>query len=218
MDMKTTFLHGILQEEVYIKQPQGFEVEDKKTHVFMLKKVSYGLKQAPKSWYNLIDSYLVNFGFTRSNSDPNIYFKVFQGMPLILVLYVENLFLTGSESSMIECKMELASKFKMKDLGFMHYFLGLKVWQRLNEIFISQGKYVLKLLERFGMIECKSLPRPMEMSFKKLCEQATTCDLENPSKYRKLIGVMIFLVNTHLYICYAVNTLSQFMTEPLHAH
>jgi len=72
-------------------------------------------------------------------------------MPLILVLYVDNLFLIGNEPLVIECKRELASQFRMKDLGFMHYFLGLEVWKRPSDIFLSQGKYVVKMLERFGM-------------------------------------------------------------------
>lgn len=114
-----------------------------------MKKALYGLKQAPRAWYANIDSYLVKLGFTRSNVNPNIYFKVVQGMPLILVLYVDDLFLTGSEPLMIECKRDLASKFEMKDLGLMHYFIGSEVWQRPSEIFLSQGKYVVKLLEIF---------------------------------------------------------------------
>ena len=85
---------------------------------------------------------------------------------------------------MIKCKRELASEFEMKDLGLMHYSLGLDVWQRLNEIIFSQEKYFMKFLERFGMTECKSLATPMEMNFKKLCGEVVGPDLENPSKYR----------------------------------
>ena len=218
MDVKTTFLHGMLQEEVYVEQPQGFEVEGHKTHVCRLNKALYGLKQAPRALYTHIDSYLVNLGFTRSNVDPNLYFKVVQGMSLILALYVDNLFTIGSEPLMMECKRELASEFEMKDLGLMHYFLGLEVWQRPHDIFLSQGKYALKLLERFGMTECKSLPSSMEINFKKLCGEVVGPNFVNPSKYRQLIGALMFLVNTHSYICYGINTLIKFMTKPLHAH
>ena len=176
------------------------------------------MKQAPRAWYTHIDGYLVKLGFTRSNVDPNLYFKVVQDMLLILVLYVNDLFLTGSEPLMIECKRELASEFKMKDLGLMHYFLGLEVWQRPSEIFLSLGQYVVKLLERFGMIEFKSLPMPMEINFMKLCGEFVEHDLATPSEYRQLIGALMFLVNTRPDICYAMNTLSQFMIEPLYAH
>ena len=97
MDVKTAFLHGAIKEEVYVEQPLGFEVQDQDTHVCRLKKALYGLKKAPKAWYKRIDSYLRKLGFTRSNDDPNLYFKVDREKPLILVLYVDDLFLTGAD-------------------------------------------------------------------------------------------------------------------------
>jgi hypothetical protein len=128
MYVKTTFLNGVI-EEVYIEQPQGFEVEDKKTHVCRLKKALYGLKQAPRAWYGRIDSFLTSLGFTKSKVKSNLYFKVLNDEHVILLLYVDNLFLIGEEKIIIDCKKNLAAKFEMKDLGLMHYFLGLKVWQ-----------------------------------------------------------------------------------------
>jgi len=103
------------------------KVKDQKTNGCTLKAL-YGLKQAPEPWYACIDSYQVKLKFTRSSADPNLYFKVIQGLPLTLVLYVGDLFLTSNETLMIKCKRELASKFEMKDLTMMHYFLGLKIW------------------------------------------------------------------------------------------
>ena len=100
----------------------------------------YGLKQAPKAWYSKSDGYLMSLGFTKNDVDPNLYYKVVDGDPFILVLYVDDLFLTRSKRLIVECERELASKFEMKDLGLMHYFLGLEVWQRSNEIFLCQGK------------------------------------------------------------------------------
>jgi hypothetical protein len=85
MDVKTAFLHGSLKEEVYVEQPEGFEVQDRQTHVCRLKKALYGLKQAPRAWYERIDSYLMKLGFTRSEVDPEPYFKVENDRPLILV-------------------------------------------------------------------------------------------------------------------------------------
>jgi len=77
----------------------------------------------------------------------------------------------GSECLMIECKMELAFEFEMKDLGLIHYFLGLEVWQSIGDIFLSQGKYVMKLLDIFVLKECKSFPAVMEMNFKNICRE-----------------------------------------------
>ena len=97
MDVKTTFLNGLIEEEVYIKQPHGFEVEDNVTHVCKLKKYLYGLKQAPKSWHGRIYSFLTSLGFTKSKFDPNLYMNIMDDEPVILLLYVDDLFLTGNE-------------------------------------------------------------------------------------------------------------------------
>jgi len=102
-------------------------------------------------------------------------------MPLILVLYVDDVFLIGGEPLMLECKRELASEFEMKDLKLMHYFLGLEESLRPSEVFLSQGKYVVTLLEIFGMVECKSMATQMDMNFKKLCGEVVETDFLNPS-------------------------------------
>jgi hypothetical protein len=109
MDVKTAFLNGIIKEEVYIEQPQGFEVQDKKSHVCKLKKALYGLNQAPRAWYGRIDSFLMSLGFTKSKGDSNQYFKVMNDESLILLLYVDDLLLTGEENLITKCKKRLAS-------------------------------------------------------------------------------------------------------------
>jgi hypothetical protein len=129
MDVKTAFLNDVIEEEVCIEQPQGFEVEDMKSHVCKLKKALYGLKQAPRAWYGRIDSFLTSLGFTKSKEDSNLYFKIMNNEPVILLLYVDDLFLTGEEKLITECKKRLASEFEMKYLGLMNYFLGIEVWQ-----------------------------------------------------------------------------------------
>jgi hypothetical protein len=146
MDVKTTFLNGEIKGEVYVEQPQGFEVHDRETHVCRLKK-------APRAWYVRIDSFLMSLGFTKSSVDPNLYFKVVDDGPVILLLYVDDLFLTGMEKLISECKRKLAIEFEMKDLGMMHYFLGFEVRQRQDEIFLNQGKYAVEVLKRFGMLD-----------------------------------------------------------------
>ena len=146
MDVKTAFLNGVIEEEVYIEQLKGFAVHGSDNHVCRLKKALYGLKQAPRAWYSRIDSYLQRLGFTKSEADSNLYFKVVGNLPLILVLYVDDLFLTGDEHQIARCKREITSEFEMKDLGLMHYFLGLEVWQRSDKIFLCQGKYIVDVL------------------------------------------------------------------------
>ena len=129
MDVKTTFLNGVIEEEVYIEQLESFETHEKKSDVCRLKKAFYELKQAPRAWYGQIDGYLQKMGFIKSDADPNLYYLVVENEPLILVLYVDDLFLTRSSILVKDCKKNLAKEFDMKDLGQMHYFLGLEVWQ-----------------------------------------------------------------------------------------
>jgi hypothetical protein len=218
MDVKTTFLNGVIEEEVYIEQPQGFEVEDRRSHVCRLKKSLYGLKQAPRAWYVHIDSFLTSLGFTKSKADSNIYFKIMDNEPVILLLYVDDLFLTREEKLIAECKKKkrLASEFEMKYLGLMHYFLGLEVWKSPERIFLNQGKYTVEILKRFDMLECKSMNTPMEMKLKLLVD--TSSDLIDATLYRQIIGSLMYLTNTRPDICFAVNTLSQFLVEPRRVH
>jgi hypothetical protein len=153
MDVKTSFLNDVIEEEVYIEKPQGFQVEDKKSHVCRLKKSLYRLKKAPRAWYGRIDSFLTSLGFTKTKEDSNLYFKIMNNELVILLLYVDDLFLTGEEKLITECKNRLALEFEMKDLGIMRYFLGLEVWQSPERIFLNQGKYTVEILKRFDMLE-----------------------------------------------------------------
>jgi hypothetical protein len=136
--------------------------------------------------------------------------------PVILLLYVDNLFLTGEEKIIVECKQRLAAKFKMKNLSLMHYFLGLEVWQSPGRIFLNQGKYTVEILKRFDMLECKSMNTPMEAKLKLLVD--TSSDLIDATLYRQIIGSPMYLTNTRPDICFAVNTVSQFLVEPRCVH
>jgi hypothetical protein len=108
MDVKIAFLNGLIEEEVYIEKPLGFEVHGRESHVYRLKKAFYGLKQAPRSWYSRIDAYLQQLGFEKSEAYPNLYFIVVGEDPLILLLYVDDLFITGAERLINSCKESLA--------------------------------------------------------------------------------------------------------------
>jgi hypothetical protein len=216
MDVKTTFLNDVIEEEeVYIEQPQGFEVHERKNHVCRLK-VLYGLMQTPRAWYLRIDGYLQILGFKKSDTDPNLYLLQVAKDPLILVLYVDDLFLTRDENLITRCKRELASELKMKDIGLMHYFLGLEVWKQLGEIFLRHGKYAIEILKIFGMMECKSMTTPMTTNLNTL--GASDFDLVDLTMYKNLIGSLMYLVNTRPDIYFSVNTLSQFLVELRHVH
>jgi hypothetical protein len=107
----------------------GFEVHERESHVCILKKALYGLKEAPRAWYSRIDAYLQQLGFEKSEADPNLYYIVVGEDPLILLLYVDDVFITGAKRLINSCKESLASEFEMTDIGLIHYFLRLEVWK-----------------------------------------------------------------------------------------
>eukprot|EP00253_Pinus_taeda_P025703 PITA_25703 len=145
-------------------------------------------------------------GFIKSDTDPNLYYLAMENEPLIPILYVDGLFLIGSSKLIKDCKENLATEFDMKDLGRMHYFLGLEVWQQKGEIFLGQGRYTTKILKRFRMQDCRPMATPMMTNWKKI--DAYEGREVDPSLYKKLIGSMMYLVNTRPNIYYVVNTLS----------
>ena len=150
MDVKTTFLNGVVEEEVYVEKPLGFETHDRDSHVCRLKKLVYGLKQEPKTWYGRVDRFLSSLDFTKSKADSNLYYKVEDANPGILLLYVDDLFVTRMDGLIADMKSKLAVKFKMKEFGMMHYFLGMEVWKNADGISLGQGKYAVEILKRFG--------------------------------------------------------------------
>ena len=113
---------------MYIEQLEGFETFDRELHVCRLKRALYGMKQGPCAWYPKIDSYLTGLGFTKSEADATLHHIVVEGKLLIIVLYVDDLILTGDEKLIKSYKEDLAREFEMKDMGLMHYFLGMEVW------------------------------------------------------------------------------------------
>jgi hypothetical protein len=143
-----------------------------------------------------------------------MYFKVRGNQHVILILYLYDIFIIRDEGLIAWCKREITSEFKIKDLGLMHYFLGLEVWQRQGDIFMAQGKYTMDVLKRFCMMDCKSVSTSMITNLSKLHDSDTGLDLVDPTMYRQLIGSLMYMIHTRPDICYAVITMSQFMTEP----
>ena len=138
-----------------------------------MKKALYGLNEDPRAWYGRIYSFLTSLDITKSKADPNIYLKVMDDEPVILLLYVDDLFLTRNEKHIKECKKKLAEEFEMKDIGLMHYFLGLEVWKKLEGIFLNQAKYTVEILKIFDMLECKFMATPMDTNLKLLVDESS---------------------------------------------
>ena len=154
MDLKTTFLHGGLEEEIYINQPELFAVKGKKELVCKFKKSLYGLKQSPRMWYHKFDTYIWGLGFTRRKLNQCVYLKLIGDRVIYLVLYVDDMLLIGNDKEIIQdLKTQLSSKLDMKDLGAANYILGMEIKrdQEKRKIWLNQRKYVKIILQRFNM-------------------------------------------------------------------
>ncbi|KAG8489409.1 hypothetical protein CXB51_017388 [Gossypium anomalum] len=211
LDVKLAFLKGFLKEEIFIEQPEGFEVSGEEHKVYRLKKALYGLKQAPRAWYDRIDAYLSRLGFTKSISEPTLYVKKDEKETLLIVsLYVDDLLVTGSKDELIEdFKKQMQDIFEMTDLGLMTYFLGMEVNQGEQGIFISQQAFALKVLSKFSMSKCKPASTPVALGEK--LSSTSEHDRIDERGYRSLVGCLLYLTATRPDILYAVGLLSRFI-------
>ncbi|KAJ4820349.1 polyprotein [Rhynchospora pubera] len=217
-DVKSAFLNGELMEEVYVDQPEGFEVKGKENWVYRLSKALYGLKQAPRAWYSKIDAHFQKLGFKRSKNEPNLYVKHKGEEGLMGVcLYVDDMIYFGTNDAMLrEFKEQMMAVFEMTDLGKMHYFLGLEVEQEEGRIFISQRKYATDLVAKFGLKGCNPVQTPMNTN-----EKLTLVDGTGPTdatRFRSLIGGLMYLIHTRPDIAHSVGVVSRFMQNPTKQH
>jgi hypothetical protein len=152
LDVKNAFLHGILQKEVYMTQPQGFTSKLYPDFVCRPRKSLYGLKQAPRAWNDRFTSFLPSLGFQASLTDPSLFVQHSSHGTVILLLYVDDILLTGSHSSLITSVIDaLTQEFNMKDLGPLTYFLGLQVSYSSFGLFVYQSKYIKELLDQVDL-------------------------------------------------------------------
>ena len=138
------------------------------------------------TWYSQIDSFLSSLGFTKSKADSNLYYKVEEGNPVILLLYVDDIFVTGEDGLITDTRRNLVAEFEIKDLGMMHYFLSMEVWQNAYGISLEQGKYAVEILKMFGMMDCKAMTTPMASKLKLLSDASS--ESVDATKYRQMIG------------------------------
>jgi hypothetical protein len=167
MDVKSAFLNGELEEEVYIEQTEGFQFSENIDCVCKLKKALYGLKQAPRAWYSRLDKYLQQAWFIKGSVDKKLYIKVSQGNILLIEVYVDDI-IFGSDDDRLSQKFakDMQSEFEMSLLGEISFFMGLQIHQSNQGIFISQTKYIREMLKSFGMEDCKPVITPMQTSCK----------------------------------------------------
>ncbi|XP_048134074.1 disease resistance protein RPV1-like [Rhodamnia argentea] len=217
MDVNNAFLQGTLEEEVYMMQPPGYGDPTKPNHVCKLRKAIYGLGQAPRAWYNELSAFLLDHSFVNSKVDSSLFIYSKNGKYMYFLVYVDDLIITGSDSKVVNQFIALLShRFSGKDLGSLHYFLGVEVVPTRHGILLSQHKYIWDLLERHKMTAAKEVSTPMATGTSLTIHGGI--ELTNPTDFRSLIGGLQYLLITRPDIAYTVNKLSQFMHKPNDTH
>ena len=220
MDVTSAFLNGTLSEEVYMKQPEGFIEKGKENLVCKLKHNIYGLKQSPRCWNATLDRQLRHMGFIQSTSDPCIY-TASEGEAFIIGVYVDDIILAGkSEKKMADIKKALSDKFEMKDLGELHYFLGVKVIQdrKKGNIWIGQPVYTKNILQKFGMENAKPISTPVAVNTK-LTLKTEDSEYFDKETYQSAVGSLLYLsTRTRPDITFAVNNIARFSSNPTTQH
>jgi len=227
LDVKTAFLHGELEEQIYMKQPQGFEIKGKEDHVCLLKKSLYGLKQSSRQWYKRFDSFMLSHGYFRSMYDSCVYFrKLNDGSFIYLLLYVDDMLIAAKNLSEIHTlKLQLSSEFEMKDLGAAKKILGMDIKRDRGggRLFLTQETYLEKVLKRFGMKDAKPVSTPFASHFRLSAAQSPQSDEDEEYMarvpYSSAVGsIMYAMVCTRPDISHAVSVVSRYMSCPGKMH
>lgn len=217
LDVKSAFLNGDLQEEVYVLQPPGFARDGEERKVYRLHMALYGLRQAPHAWNLKLDSTLRELGFSSSPSEHAVYARGQGRARLLLGVYVDDMIVTGADAEEIKrFNQEMMDRFSMSDLGLLHFYLGIEVQQSASAITLSQGAYAGKLLERAGMANCNPAQVPMEPRLK--LSKQSKAPATDGTFYRSVVGCLRYLVHTCPDITFAVGYVSRFMETPTTDH
>ena len=217
LDVKTAFLHGVVEEEIYVSPPPGFESSTPSGHACRLNKALYGLKQAPRAWHSKIDSSLSALGLQKAHADSNLYFANNAGRLTLLLLYVDDVYLTGDDVERLQItRTALNKEFDMSDLGVLSHSLGMEFQFSDAGIAITQRAYVSDMLAEFGLSDCKPSPTPMVE--KEHLEPDMLAPPTDQTLYQRMVGKLIFLIHTRPDIAYAVSIVSRFMSKPQEPH
>src|SRR3954465_14810607 len=193
MDVSNAFLHGHLEEQVFCEQPTSFVDATLPGHVCLLSCSLYGLKQAPRAWYQRIAAFLQTLGFTSTRSDASLFVYHHGADTAYLLLYVDAIILPASPVALLQrLTARLRDEFALKDLGPLHYFLGIEVVRRSDGFFLHQQKYAHELLELAGMLNCKPATTPIDMKAKVSALEGSPAP--DAAFYRSVVGTLQYLM------------------------
>ena len=188
LDIQNAFLNGVLDKEVYMKQPSGFVDSALPSHVCRLHKSLYGLKQAPRAWYTRLNDFLLSIGFHASKVDTSLFIFFVGAAICYLLVYVDDILLTGNNSFLLQRLIQLlSSEFKLRDLGSVHYFLGIQVQFTSVGLMLRHHKYTHDILTRAGMLSCKPVDTPISTSKATILPDPLFSDA---TRFRQIVGAL----------------------------
>ncbi|CAJ2661709.1 unnamed protein product [Trifolium pratense] len=217
MDVKSAFLNGFISEEVYVKQPPGFEDVSNPEHVFKLKKSLYGLKQAPRAWYDRLSNFLLEKGFEKGKVDCTLFRKTTKEDILIIQIYVDDIIFGSTNASL--CKnfsKIMQDEFEMSMMGELKFFLGIQINQKKEGTYVHQSKYTKELLKKFNLDDCKIMNTPMHST-----TNMSKSDDEgkvDQKVYRGMIGSLLYLTASRPDILFSVCLCARFQSDPRESH
>ncbi|KAK2382700.1 hypothetical protein QL285_070217 [Trifolium repens] len=213
MDVKSLFLNGVISEEVYVKQPPGFEDITNPDHVFRLKKSLYGLKQAPGAWYERLSNFLVNNGFEKGQVDNTLFRKTLKKDILIIQIYVDDIIFGSTNATLCKNFSKLMhDEFEMSMMGELKFFLGIQINQTKKGTFIHQSKYIKYLLMKYNLEDCKPMNTSMHPT-SSLGKDDSEGKVDQ-KLFRSMIGSLLYLTASRPDILFSVCLCARFQSDP----
>ncbi|KAI3771213.1 hypothetical protein L6452_02372 [Arctium lappa] len=217
MDVKSAFLHGKLNEEVFVRQPPGFESTEYPNHVYYLDKALYGLKQAPRAWYETLSTFLINNGFEKGTIDTTLFIKRYKNEMLLVQIYVDDIIFGSTNQKYCDKFSELMkSEFEMSLMGELTFFLGLQVKQTSEGTFISQSKYVSEILQKYKLNDSTSMRTPLSTGVK--LDSDPLGENVDIKTYRGMIGSLLYLTASSPDIMFATCLCARYQANPKVSH
>jgi hypothetical protein len=219
LDVQNVFLHGVLEEEVYMYQPPGYTDKNHPSFVCKLDKALYGLKQAPRAWYARLCKRLEELGSTPSKADTSLFYYNKEKHSVFVLVYVDDIIVASSSQEATKTLLKnLQREFALKDLGDLHYFLGIEVKKVNDGLLLTQGRYAADILSRSGMAKAKPVDTPLSITEKLSIADGQRLGEEDSTRYRSLVGALQYLTLTRPDLSFAVNKVCQYLHAPTSTH
>nr|GEV63487.1 retrovirus-related Pol polyprotein from transposon TNT 1-94 [Tanacetum cinerariifolium] len=217
MDVKSAFLNGFINGEVYVAQPSGFIDFEKTDHIYKLKKALYGLKQAPKAWYDRLKAFLIKHEDKMGMVDNTLFTKNKSSNLIIIQIYVDDIIFGSTyQDTCDEFAKIMHDEFEMSMMGELEFFIGVQIKQMKDGIFFNQSKYIKKMLKKFGLEEYKPMKTPMSSDTKLTKDEE--CESVDSTKYRGMIGSLLYLTTNRPYIMFSVFLCARLQEAPKTSH